>query len=583
MQRSGRHPAAILAGIILVIGSTGCGGGADDGGGVIAKVNGVEITMERFQDYYTPVLTPVRTAEEEYTTLEERLDDLINYTLIQEQARQDGFLDEPMFKRRLIRHETTLLNQLVKLYEIDSLVDIDNAGVEAYLALADSMRHFQHIIVLVPEAANQVRQALTAGEDWASVALQYSRDSDVTTHQGDLNWLVWDEGPFGVYDELQEIAYSIPVGTWRGPIVIGNEYHFINVLDQQVRPKGTPQEEWQAAYAHLSGKQAAGMEQEMVNRFWEEGGYHLDEDQFRWLLDQITISFNTNRNVNSIPDLSREDGNRVVVRSEDDPWTAEMLLLELEMLTPQARDNAETYEDWRDRVLGWVISERVAGYARRKGYDDDPAFQYRRSIFIETALYTEQIDRLRLSVRRPTPQDVAAYFETHPEQFDVPERRRLVEVLLATSEEAEEVLAQVEAGRNIEVIANERTIRPDFKRNLGRFAAIRRDEFGALGEAVFETGLNEVGPIVESPLGFSVFVVTQIIPARIISLEEIEGDLGENIYQQEREAIVGRFVEQEWRRARIWKDHDRLRSYAAQVSAATVPGDSTAASTERRP
>lgn len=570
-----RHFPAAIIGIMLVISATGCGRNHDEDGGVIAEVNGVEITMKRFQEYYRPILSPVRTAGEEYKTLEERLDELIRYSLIQEQARSDGFLNDPMFMRRLKSHETTLLNQLVKMYEIDNAITIDSASIEAYLARADSERHFLHIITLTREAANEVTEMLTAGENWETVALQYSRDTDVSIHKGDLNWLVWDEGPFGVYGELQEIAYQIPVGTWRGPIEQGNEFHFIKVLEERIRQKGTPEEEWQAAYTHLFNKRVVEIEQEISNRFWDEGGYHLDEDQFRWLLDQITVSFNTNRNLNPIPVLTRDDAERVVVRSREKPWTAGMLLQELELLTPPARDNAETFKDWRDRILGWVIGDCIAEYAREKGYDNDPAFEHRRTIFIDTALYSEQLEKLRLSVGRWSGEALEEYFNEHLEEFDIPETRRLVEVLLETREEAEEVHAQVMAGRNIEVIANERTIRPNFRGNLGRFAPIRRGEFGPLGEAVFNAELNELGPIIETPLGFSVFRVMQIIPARKLELDDVKESLGERLFQEERLAVVERFVEQEWRRARIWKNYERLRTYAEQVSAATVARDST--------
>jgi len=574
--RKVRHFTAAIFGIMLVINATGCGGNHDDeGGGVIAEVKGVEITMKRFQEYYRPVLSPVRTAEEEYKTMEERLDELIRYTLIQEKARSDGFLNDPMFIRRLKRQETTLLNQLVKLYEVDNATTIDNTSVEEYLARADSERHFLHIITLVREAANNVTEMLTAGEDWETVALQYSRDTDVMVHKGDLGWLVWDEGPFGVYGELQEIAYQIPVGTWRGPIQQGNEFHFIKVLEEQIRQKGAPEEEWQAAYNHLFNKRVVEIEQEISNRFWDEGGYHLDEDQFRWLLEQITVSFNTNRNFNPIPVLTHDDAERVVVRSREKPWTAGMLLQELELLTAPARDNAETYEDWRDRILGWVIGDCIAEYAREKGYDNDPAFEHRRTIFIDTALYSEQLEKLRRSVGRWSDEALEEYFNEHPEEFDITETRRLVEVLLETREEAEEVIAQVMAGRDIEMIANERTIRPNFRSNLGRFAPIRKGEFGPLGEAVFETELNELGPIIETPLGFSVFRVMQIIPARKFELDEVKENLGERLFQEERLEVVERFMEKEWRRARIWKDYERLRLYAAQVSAATVARDST--------
>ncbi len=581
-KQAGHITVAIL-GIMLVISATGCGGSRDDDGGVIAQVNSIDITMRRLQEYYRPTLSPIRTAEEEYETLEERLDELIRYVLIQEQARADGFLKDPMFIRRLRRQETTLLNQLVKMYEIDNTITIDNASIEEYLTLADTERHFLHIITLVSEAANEVTEMLTAGEEWEVVAIQYSKDADVSIHKGDLGWLVWDEGPFGVYGELQEIAYQIPVGTWRGPIQQGNEFHFIKVLEEQPRQKGTPEEDWQAAYSHLFNRRVAEKEQLMVNQFWEEGEFYLDEDQFRWWLDRIEVSFNTNRNLNPIPVLSSDDAKRVVVRSSEKPWTAGMLLLELEMISPPTRDNAETYKDWRDRVMGWVMADRIAEYARNKRYHKDPMFEYRRTIFIDTALYSEQIDKLRLSVRRLSEEALEEYFNGHRDDFNTPEKRRLIEVLLGTREEAEEVLAEVRAGGYIDIIANQRTIRPDFRGNLGRFAPIQRGEFGALGEAVFETELNELGPIVETPLGFSVFKVTQIIQPQKPEFDAVKEGLEERLFQEEREAVVERFVEQEWRRARIRKDYERLRSYAAQVSAVTVERDSTSTVSNQSP
>jgi parvulin-like peptidyl-prolyl isomerase len=230
-----------------------------------------------------------------------------------------------------------------------------------------------------------------------------------------------------------------------------------------------------------------------------------------------------------------------------------------------------------------VISTRIAEYARRNNYDEDPIYRAERKTFIETALYAEQRNKLRLSVPVPTDEELAQYYQDHPDEFDIPELRRLVEVLLETREEAEEVLLEAQTGRDMGMIANERTIRPGYRDMLGRFAPIRRGEFGALGEAVFETELNEIGPIVETPLGFSVFKVIHVIPARLITLEEVRDDLRNRLYQEERQAVVDRFVEQEWRQARIWKDHERLRSYAGQISTASASADSNGLSSAPAP
>lgn len=567
----------ILSGLILVGLSAGCDSRWRDEGGVVARVNGIEITLARLQEYYRPALHPVRTADEELDTLNVRLDKLIYYTLIMEAARADGMHKDPLFVRKLERHEKTLLNQLVKRYEIDETITVDNGAIEEFLSKSRVERHFQHIITLTRQSANAVTADLTAGEDWEAVALRYSQDSEVGTNRGDLGWLAWGEDPLALYDELQRIAYEIPVGGWRGPVEQGNEFHFVKVIEEREREMGSPEEEWQAAYSALFNKKVVELEQEMVDRVWREGGFDLDEDQFRWMVEKIQDSFMRSPIQNPLPVLTNEDLKRVVVSSRKKKWTVRMLLDELELVNPQARDNAVTLIDWRDRVLEWVITDYVANYARRKGYDRDPGFLHRRKVFIESALYAEKKNDIETSIEAPTDEELERYFRQNPDEFNMPETRRIVEVLVDSREKAEELLEEAKGGAFMETLAYEHTIRPDFKANFGRFAPIRRDQFGALGEAAFQTPEGELGPVVETPLGFSIFRVIQVNPPHSFTLDEVRDNLRARLYQEARERSIDSFVEQEWRRARIWKNHALLRTYSEQVAAATVEADSAAA------
>ena len=53
-----------LAALAVLVLLAACSGRGWDEGGVVARVNGYKITMERFQEFYMPPRTPIRSAEE---------------------------------------------------------------------------------------------------------------------------------------------------------------------------------------------------------------------------------------------------------------------------------------------------------------------------------------------------------------------------------------------------------------------------------------------------------------------------------------------------------------------------------------
>jgi parvulin-like peptidyl-prolyl isomerase len=138
-------------------------------------------------------------------------------------------------------------------------------------------------------------------------------------------------------------------------------------------------------------------------------------------------------------------------------------------------------------------------------------------------------------------------------------------VLLATREEAEEIRRRAQAGQDLEELAARHTIRQGFRDLRGRFSPISRGEFGALGEAVFETPDGEIGPIVETPLGFSVFRVTTVHPARETTFEEMQQPMREALLQEGQQAVVNEFTQQAFERARIWKDEELLRRFTEEM------------------
>ena len=84
----------------------------------------------------------------------------------------------------------------------------------------------RHILVADEATANKVRALLLSGEDFATVAAQYSTDTGTKDKGGDLGWF----GKGAMVAEFETAAYSLKVGEISEPIKSQYGYHIIQVL-----------------------------------------------------------------------------------------------------------------------------------------------------------------------------------------------------------------------------------------------------------------------------------------------------------------------------------------------------------------
>lgn len=86
--------------------------------------------------------------------------------------------------------------------------------------------------------ANQLRERILAGEDFAALAQAYSDDRGSAVEGGDLGWFA--KGT--MVPEFDQAAFSLPIGEVSEPIKTTYGYHLIEVLERdQARPKAEAQ------------------------------------------------------------------------------------------------------------------------------------------------------------------------------------------------------------------------------------------------------------------------------------------------------------------------------------------------------
>lgn len=130
-------------------------------------------------------------------------------------AERVGFSEQDL--RRLF--ENRLLEQKLReamAQEVESVVE---------------QVHARHILVETREEAEEVRQRLLNGEDFATLAQELSQDPGSKDEGGDLGWF-----PRGVMvAEFEEAAFSLPVGQISDVVETDYGYHIIEVLEREMR------------------------------------------------------------------------------------------------------------------------------------------------------------------------------------------------------------------------------------------------------------------------------------------------------------------------------------------------------------
>lgn len=88
--------------------------------------------------------------------------------------------------------------------------------------------HARHILVTSESEAEQIAQRLQAGEDFETLAAQYSTDITTRDRGGDLGWF-----PRGglLVPEVEEAAFSLQPGETSGVVASAWGYHIVQTLE----------------------------------------------------------------------------------------------------------------------------------------------------------------------------------------------------------------------------------------------------------------------------------------------------------------------------------------------------------------
>jgi peptidyl-prolyl cis-trans isomerase D len=184
-----------------------------------------------------------------------------------------------------------------------------------------------------------------------------------------------------------------------------------------------------------------------------------------------------------------------------------------------------------------------------------------------------QFAELRLDAlaaqQSPSEADLRAAYEKEKARFLAPEKRRARHILVtgkddaAAQKQAEDILAQLKAGKDFGALAQQYSQDPGSAKNGGDLGWAERSNFvGPFADALFGMSVGEVKGPVKTQFGYHIIRLDEIQPAKGKTFEEARPEL---VAQLKRDRATDRFGEiQEQLQSKIGEPGADLTALAAQ-------------------
>lgn len=234
-------PARLVALLACAIGGSllflaGCTPPPDEG--VLALVNGRQITQNEFETRWGELSEATRARYEKEGGRHRFLDELITRELLMQEARKQGLDQSDVIRDRTQRYrEQLILDELLK-DRIKAKIELSKEELDAFYEkhaheLLTSLK-VQVAQMLLPNlsAAKDLEAQINRGGDFAKFAQRYSIDNKTKAKGGDL-------GPYHkdlLIPEVDAAVHSLKPGMVSAPIKTDAGYYLIMVtaLDKEI-------------------------------------------------------------------------------------------------------------------------------------------------------------------------------------------------------------------------------------------------------------------------------------------------------------------------------------------------------------
>lgn len=243
-------------------------------------------------------------------------------------------------------------------------------------------------------------------------------------------------------------------------------------------------------------------------------------------------------------------GGKVAAVVNGELITAQQLEQRMSRLNPSARSMINNDPK---RLLQEMITETVLlQEARRRGLERDRQVRELLKEAKRQVLLGRLLEVLREGAPVEVPaEEIAQFYKENEKRFVEPETFRASHILVSDEATAKKALERVKAGEPFAQVAQELSLDTTKKRggDIGLFT--RGQLFPEFEKACEELKPGEISPVVKTPLGYHLILLTERRASRQVPMEEVEGQIRQQITTDKRQKSLEGIIQEIRKKAQI--------------------------------
>ncbi|MCL6583124.1 MAG: peptidyl-prolyl cis-trans isomerase [bacterium] len=320
----------------------------------------------------------------------------------------------------------------------------------------------EHLVTQSLERAQELLDALKKGARLEDLARQKSI-CRCWKQGGKHDWLIRGR----INQELEQAAFSLEPGKLSNIIKIGKEYQIMRLLDR----RGQREVPFDEAKSSIRARLFWQKKTELIQKHYQEA--------------------------------------KVVFYPAGEPLLAsigEEKIPEQILSSIMSRVSSEKEKNiLREKWAHYFVETKVFSRAARKvhlEHDPEVAAEIERGKdqILSTAFQKSYIfDRIKIS-----DQDIEDFYQSHPEEFQIPLKVRVKSIVVKTETEAKNLLSELQKGASFADLAMKKSIHPSASKGgeIGWFGRGEKDP--ALEKAAFALNIGELSGVIKTGEGYEI-------------------------------------------------------------------------------
>ncbi len=524
---------------------SGCG---KSGSEVLAIVGDYEITAEEFDNFYR-TRYPFPTAQDEFTAKRQALDSAI-VTRMLIQAAYENNIDqlEELARVVLANKDKFLINTLLQRKIADKAEPSETEVKELYKHLEYKIKA-SHILVADHDTAQMLLERIKNGESFEKLAYQYSTDPSAKRNNGDLGYFTWG----AMVDEFQQAVFSMEPGEVSPPVKSQFGYHIIKVVDKLANELRTD---------------FKSMKNSLVEQVRRYNSNKLGEQYFNDIRSRYAVSIDTAtcdyllhkrgtiyppqllktlpKNDFDLEQLDRNERELILATWDGGQMTVIEYLTRVNKNIPRSmRPDFDNHDSLAAIIFRMKMNDILVVEAHREGIDNDPEFLEGLRLFKELAMAEIMRDD---SIPLPPPPEEASvrlYYDKHLEEFTVPAKVQVHEILVSDELKAQKLKKELKSFEAFKQAASDYTERLGKRIGGGDIGYIEMRWYPEVFKEAWKTPVGGIGgPVLTDDGKYALFYVVDKIDKEIKDYLGLKREIVQKLFDKQKREAFEKWVEE---------------------------------------